>query len=60
MFGVLAAGGVYNPIDTEYPDERVSAIIEDAVPAVILTCRAAAARVDRLLTELTVRPRAPV
>lgn len=57
MFGVLAAGGVYNPIDTEYPDERASAIIQDAAPPVILTSRTVAARVERLLAELTVRPR---
>jgi amino acid adenylation domain-containing protein len=57
MLGVLAAGAVYNPIDTEYPDERVSAIIEDAAPPAILTSRTVAARVDRLLAELAVRPR---
>ena len=57
LFGVLAAGAVYNPIDTEYPDERASAIIEDAAPPVILTSRAVAARVERLLAELAVRPR---
>ncbi|MCB5292073.1 non-ribosomal peptide synthetase [Arthrobacter sp. SO3] len=57
MFGILAAGGVYNPIDTEYPDERASAIIEDAAPPVILTSRSVAARVGLLLAELAVRPR---
>ncbi|HSO17593.1 MAG TPA: amino acid adenylation domain-containing protein [Arthrobacter sp.] len=57
MLGVLAAGAAYNPIDTEYPDERASAIIEDAAPPVILTSRAVAARVQQLLAELTVRPR---
>ena len=57
MFGVLAAGAVYNPIDTEYPDERASAIIEDAAPPVILTSRAVAARAQQLLADLTDRPR---
>jgi non-ribosomal peptide synthetase component F len=47
LFGVLAAGAVYNPIDTEYPDERASAIIEDAAPPVILTSRAVAAGTPR-------------
>ena len=47
MFGILAAGAVYNPIDTEYPDERAAAIIEDAAPPVILTSRAEAARARR-------------
>ncbi|MDJ0352672.1 non-ribosomal peptide synthetase [Pseudarthrobacter sp. PH31-O2] len=57
MFGVLAAGAVYNPIDTEYPDERASAIIADAAPPVILTSRSVAARVEQILAGLTVRPR---
>ncbi len=57
MFGVLAAGAVYNPIDTEYPDERASAIIEDAAPPVILTSRTVAARVEQLLAGLAERPR---
>ena len=57
LFGVLAAGAVYNPIDTEYPDERASAIIEDAAPPVILASRTVAARAEGLLAGLTVRPR---
>ncbi|MHA7223649.1 amino acid adenylation domain-containing protein [Arthrobacter sp. RHLT1-20] len=57
MFGVLAAGAVYNPIDTEYPDERAAAIIEDAAPPVILTSRAVAGRVEQLVAVLAVRPR---
>ena len=57
LFGVLAAGAVYNPIDTEYPDERVAAIIEDAAPPVILTSSAAAARVRGILAGLAIRPK---
>ncbi|MET4093900.1 amino acid adenylation domain-containing protein [Arthrobacter sp. UYCu712] len=57
MFGVLAAGAVYNPIDTEYPDERAAAIIEDAAPPVILTSRAEATRAQAVLATLAVRPR---
>ena len=56
MFGVLAAGAIYNPIDTDYPDERAAAIIEDGAPAVLLTSRAEADRVDRLLAGLRRRP----
>ena len=37
LLGVLAAGAIYNPIDTDYPDERAVAIIEDGAPAVLLT-----------------------
>ncbi len=57
MFGILAAGAVYNPIDTEYPDERAAAIIEDAAPPVLLTSRAEAARAQAVLATLDVRPR---
>lgn len=35
--GVLRAGAVYNPIDTDYPAGRVTAILEDAHPAAIVT-----------------------
>ena len=57
LFGVLAAGAVYNPIDTEYPDDRAAAIIEDAAPPVILTSAAAADRVAGILAGLAVRPK---
>ncbi|MGP4031718.1 amino acid adenylation domain-containing protein [Pseudarthrobacter sp. 1C304] len=56
LFGVLAAGAAYNPIDTEYPDERASAILADAAPPVVLTSRAVAARLGQLLAGLAVRP----
>lgn len=56
MFGVLAAGAIYNPIDTDYPDERAAAIIEDGAPAVLLTSRGEADRVDLLLAGLRRRP----
>ncbi|POH73591.1 non-ribosomal peptide synthetase [Arthrobacter glacialis] len=35
--GVLRAGAVYNPIDADYPAERVAAILTDAGPGVIVT-----------------------
>ena len=57
IFGVLAAGAVYNPIDTEYPDQRAAAIIEDAAPPVLLTSRSESPRVEGLLAGLPVRPR---
>lgn len=35
--GVLRAGAVYNPIDADYPAERVAAILEDADPGALVT-----------------------
>ena len=37
LMGVLKAGGAYVPVDPAYPRERVSMMIEDADPRVILT-----------------------
>jgi amino acid adenylation domain-containing protein len=37
IVGVLKAGGVYVPLDPEYPDERLRLIIRDAALAVALT-----------------------
>ncbi|MHA7271098.1 amino acid adenylation domain-containing protein [Arthrobacter sp. HLT1-20] len=38
--GVLKAGAVYNPIDTEYPGERVRAILEDARTSAVISTKA--------------------
>ncbi|MFF7753149.1 amino acid adenylation domain-containing protein [Streptomyces sp. NPDC007971] len=43
MLGVLKAGAAYLPIDTEYPEERVRFMIEDAKPSYVVTLRATAA-----------------
>lgn len=37
IFGILKAGGAYVPIDPEYPDQRVSFVINDSGCKVILT-----------------------
>ena len=37
IYGVLHAGGFYVPIETSWPTERVSTILRDAQPAVLLT-----------------------
>ncbi|MFC8700517.1 amino acid adenylation domain-containing protein, partial [Streptomyces parvus] len=40
LLAVLKAGGAYVPIDPEYPAERISYVLEDAQPALVLTSRA--------------------
>ncbi|MEU3085653.1 amino acid adenylation domain-containing protein, partial [Streptomyces massasporeus] len=37
VLGVLKAGGVYLPLDPNYPAERISFVVEDARPAVVVT-----------------------
>ncbi|MEU8680177.1 amino acid adenylation domain-containing protein [Streptomyces sp. NPDC048611] len=37
LLAVLKAGGVYLPVDPEYPAERIAFLLEDARPAVALT-----------------------
>ncbi len=37
IMGVLKAGGAYLPIDPEYPDDRISYILEDSKAELILT-----------------------
>ncbi|HXQ69968.1 MAG TPA: amino acid adenylation domain-containing protein [Pyrinomonadaceae bacterium] len=44
LLGVLKAGGVYMPLDPEYPTERLSTMIADAEPKLILTQQHISAR----------------
>lgn len=57
LLGVLAAGAAYNPIDTEYPDHRVAAILEDAAPPVVLTTAGVSGRLDGIIAGLATQPR---
>ncbi len=37
LLGILKAGGAYLPLDPEYPQQRLSYMIEDAAPRLLLT-----------------------
>ena len=37
LLGILKAGGAYVPLDPSYPRERLQAMLDDAVPPVLLT-----------------------
>lgn len=47
ILGILLSGGVYVPIDPEYPDSRQEFIIVDARPAVLLTQQRLLEKVSR-------------
>ncbi|MFJ8039008.1 amino acid adenylation domain-containing protein [Kitasatospora sp. NPDC096147] len=37
LLGVLKSGAAYLPLDTEYPADRLAAMVEDAAPVAVLT-----------------------
>ncbi|WUQ57217.1 amino acid adenylation domain-containing protein [Streptomyces virginiae] len=51
---ILKAGGAYVPLDPAYPSDRVSAIVADARPAVLLTSRGLVASAPPVLGGLLV------
>src|SRR6187401_2898017 len=48
QLGVLWAGGAYLALDSSFPDARISAIVADASPVVLLTDRSGAVRLAGL------------
>ncbi|WP_371669343.1 amino acid adenylation domain-containing protein [Streptomyces sp. NBC_00289] len=44
LLGILKAGGVYLPLDPDYPPERLGFMVEDTRPALLLTTREVADR----------------
>ncbi|HUQ33985.1 MAG TPA: condensation domain-containing protein, partial [Pyrinomonadaceae bacterium] len=50
VLGVLKAGGVYVPLDPEYPKERLAFMIEDAGVSVLLTQKRVAANLPEITT----------
>ncbi|MEV8548180.1 amino acid adenylation domain-containing protein, partial [Streptomyces sp. NPDC051572] len=47
LLAVLKAGGVYLPVDPEYPAERIEYMLGDAAPMVLLVSKGAASLVPR-------------
>jgi amino acid adenylation domain-containing protein len=52
MIGILKAGGVYVPMDPEYPSERLEFMQSDAQAAVVLTTRVIAKRLSAMWVQL--------
>ncbi|HEX5724767.1 MAG TPA: amino acid adenylation domain-containing protein, partial [Longimicrobiaceae bacterium] len=46
LLAVLKAGGAYVPLDPEYPEERLSYMLRDSAPVVLLTQRSLSGRFD--------------
>ncbi|MBB5940412.1 non-ribosomal peptide synthetase, partial [Streptomyces zagrosensis] len=60
LLGVLKSGAAYLPIDPAYPHERISYLVADAAPALILTTSATATELPAGLTAPVVAADAPV
>ncbi|WP_235548579.1 non-ribosomal peptide synthetase, partial [Noviherbaspirillum sp. Root189] len=52
MLAVLKAGGAYVPLDPAYPPERLARMIDDCVPAVVLTDGSAPLRTSAAVVDL--------
>ncbi|WP_193747035.1 non-ribosomal peptide synthetase, partial [Dickeya sp. NCPPB 3274] len=51
LLATLKAGGAYVPLDPDYPEERLSYMIDDSQPAVLITSQSIHARVSLLSTQ---------
>jgi amino acid adenylation domain-containing protein len=45
IFGILKAGGVYVPVDPDYPEDRISYVIEDTKANVVISSRECSSRI---------------
>ncbi|MGA4838434.1 amino acid adenylation domain-containing protein [Streptomyces sp. G45] len=59
VLGVLKAGAAYLPVDLDYPADRISYMVGDAAPAVLLSTRDAAGRLPEGLPTDVVAVDAP-
>lgn len=53
LYGILRAGGAYVPLEPEYPEKRLSAVIEDAGLSIVLTQEALLSRAVCIESEST-------
>lgn len=53
LYGVLRAGGAYVPLEPEYPEKRLSSVIEDAGLSIVLTQEALLSRAVCIENEST-------
>ncbi|QLE75209.1 amino acid adenylation domain-containing protein [Streptomyces rectiverticillatus] len=51
LLGVLKSGAAYLPLDTDYPAERLAAMVEDAAPVRVVTVRAVLDRLPQAARE---------
>lgn len=52
ILGILKAGGAYLPLDPSYPHDRLSFILEDAQPSVLVTSEAIAEEMPSSLSQM--------
>jgi amino acid adenylation domain-containing protein len=52
VLGILKAGGAYVPLDPAYPSERISAVLRDSKPPVLLTEASLSADLEPLGTRI--------
>ena len=48
ILGILKSGAAYIPIDPEYPQERISYMVEDSMASIVLTSNTARSRIPAL------------
>ncbi|WP_230989936.1 non-ribosomal peptide synthase/polyketide synthase [Rhodococcus oxybenzonivorans] len=60
LLAVVRAGGVYLPVDVDYPAERVRYLLSDASPTVLLTSAADAANLPEVSCPVVLLEAAPV